>query len=523
MARTMKQRARRPAPEAVANFAGKVEKQEIAASRDGRDITRGWLYPLQLAPVDDTVLLQRGGGDYRTYDEVIRDDTVRAAVNQRVHGVIARPWAVQPGGKRAIDKAAADFLQAQLGALQWDTTTAQMLSGVFYGFSVAEIIWQANGDKVGMSDIRVHNRRSSGFDGESRLRLKTLENPWPGELLPERKFWVARFGADHADAPYGLGLAHYLYWPVWMKRNALRFWAVFLEKFGTPTVLGRYPGGTSEEEQNKLLEALQSVQRDAAVILPEGMAAELLEAARAGTADHSGFVAAMDKAILKVTLGQTATVEGTAGKLGNDSERERVKDAILRADADVLYASFCGTVAAWLTEWNFPGAAVPQVWRIFDDEDLDRRIVRDKAIFEMGFVPSLKYVTETYGGEWEEKPVPEPVDREDPNGEPVANPLANHAETSGSPIHAEPQDTDPTPVTAQVAQMQAEARIAWEDILERVQALADEAESLVALRERLLSAYGDLPTEELAEVMAMGFAAAELAGRLDAKEESRGG
>ena len=56
-----------------------------------------------------------------------------------------------------------------------------------------------------------------------------------------------------------------------------------------------------------------------------------------------------------------------------------------------------------------------------------------------------------------------------------------------------------------------------------VESCLDEAESLEALRERLLSAYGDLPTDELAEVMAMGFAAAELAGRLDAKEESRGG
>ena len=180
-------------------------------------------------------------------------------------------------------------------------------------------------------------------------------------------------------------------------------------------------------------------------------------------------------------------------------------------------------MATWLTEWNFPGAAVPQVWRVFDDEDLDRRIVRDKAIFDMGFVPSLKYLTETYGGEWAEKPKAEPVDRENPNGEPAANPLANHAETPGSPIHAEPKDADPTPVTAQVAQMQAEARIAWEEILERVQALADEAESLEALRERLLSAYGDLPTDELAEIMAMGFAAADLAGRLDVKEESGDG
>ena len=83
-------------------MAKKVEKQEIAASRDGRDIARGWLSGLQLAPVDDTILLMRGGGDYRLYDEVIRDDTVRAAVNQRVHGVISRPWQVQPGGKRAM-------------------------------------------------------------------------------------------------------------------------------------------------------------------------------------------------------------------------------------------------------------------------------------------------------------------------------------------------------------------------------------------------------------------------------------
>ena len=181
----------------------------------------------------------------------------------------------------------------------------------------------------------------------------------------------------------------------------------------------------------------------------------------------------------------------------------------------MLSASFCDSVAAWLTEWNFPGAAVPQVWRVFDDEDLDRRIVRDKAIFDMGFVPSLKYLTETYGGEWQEKPKPEPVDRNTPNGEPSRGALANHAETSG--------EEDPTPVTAQVAQLFKEGEAAWGEIFDRVNALVEEAESLEALRESLLAAYADLPADALAEVMAMAFAAADLAGRLDVKEESRGG
>ena len=63
-----------------------------------------------------------------------------------------------------------------------------------------------------------------------------------------------------------------------------------------------------------------------------------------------------------------------------------------------------------------------------------------------------------------------------------------------------------------------------EEALEIVNFLnLNEAESLEALRERLLSAYGDLPTDELAEIMAMGFAAADLAGRLDVKEESGDG
>lgn len=39
------------------------------------------------------------------------------------------------------------------------------------------------------------------------------------------------------------------------------------------------------------------------------------------------------------------------------------------------------------------------------------------------------------------------------------------------------------------------------------------------LRDALLAAYGDLPTNRLAEVMALGFAAASLAGRFDVEAD----
>jgi hypothetical protein len=120
-----------------------------------------------------------------------------------------------------------------------------------------------------------------------------------------------------------------------------------------------------------------------------------------------------------------------------------VRMDIVRADADLLSASFNASVARWLTEWNFPGAAVPGIWRIIDEpEDLKLRSERDKNIYTMGYRPTLKYVSDTYGGEWEDKPAPvippvpgTPVDAKDVPAE--------FADPSG----------DPTPATRMAEQL----------------------------------------------------------------------
>ncbi|SFK92477.1 Mu-like prophage protein gp29 [Nitrosomonas aestuarii] len=497
-------------------MADKVEKpefQEIATSRDGRDITRGWLTALMHAPVDDKILVERGGGDYKVYEEVLRDDNVRAGVNQRIYGVIAKPWEVKPGGDSTADEAAAEFIEAQINSIGFDKITLQMLHGTFYGFSVAEAIWARDGSKIVLGDIRVRNRRRFAFDGEGNLRLKTFNDIMPGERMPDRKFVVATFGADHHDAPYGLGLAHYLYWLVWLKRNVTRFWAVYLEKFGTPTALGKYPRNTNEDEQQKLLSALRAIQRDAAVVIPEGMEVNLIEALRSSAADHRQFIDQVNEGILLVCLGQSGTVKGTLGKLGGETEREAVKDAILKADSDMLSERFNRTIVTWLTEWNFPGAQPPTVYRVFSDEDLDTRIERDKKISEMGFRPTLKYIHETYGGEWVEA---SPTPRNNPD-----NLTQSDAKGNKQSAFAENDeiDHDPTSIDSQTDMLAGQSGKAGAVILDHVRKLVGEADTLEQLRDDLLAAYGDLDSSQLVNVMELAFIAADLSGRYDAQEE----
>ncbi|MDP2808655.1 MAG: DUF935 family protein [Rhodocyclaceae bacterium] len=475
-------------------------RNEIATTLDGRDITRPWVDRLNVNPPDDSVLLERGGGDYALYREVLRDDHVMAAVQQRRRAVIARPWEVRPGGTRAIDKAAADFLRENIEAVGWDTVCDKMLMGVFYGFAVGECLWAPDGRHWRLDAVKVRDRRRFGFDGENRLRLKTVQQPL-GELMPGKKFWVFATGADHDDAPYGLGLAHWLYWPVWFKRNGHRFWAVFLERFGTPAAVGKYPNGTSEDEQKKLLEALRALRRDAAITVPDGILIELLEATRSGTADYATFVAQMNAAILVATIGQTASTQGTPGKLGNDEEQGDVRMDIVKADADLLSASFNAGPARWLTEWNFPGAAVPGIWRVIEDpEDLETRARRDKSIFEIGYKPTLRYIGETYGGEWE------------PVGEPLAPPASFAAP-------ATPTFPDQAAIDAALDALPAENLQAMgEAMLAPIMKLLDQAGDFESALAAIAGRYPDMDTTRLEDLLARALFAAELYGHATAGE-----
>jgi len=486
------------------------EMREVATTQDGRDITRGYVDPMMLLAPQDTVLAARGG-NYEIYREVLRDDQVKAVFDQRRLAVVSREWEVVPGGKKRIDKKAADSLREQLNEIKWDSVTDKMLYGVFYGYAVAECLYARDGAEIVLNELRVRDRRRFGFDGAGRLRLQTMSSMNPGEELKPRKFWHFCTGADHDDEPYGLGLAHWLYWPVLFKRNNIKFWLIFLEKFGQPTAKGTYPTNATATEKQRLLAALEAIQTDAALIIPEGMTAELIEAARSGTADYVAMFSGMNATIAKVVLGQTLTTEAVGGQYKADVQMD-VRQDLVKADADLVCMSFNFTVARWLTEWNYPGAEPPQVWRRLDeDEDLGDRAQRDKTIADIGFRPSVKYITDTYGGEWTESSPPPAVPGGPAPGEPGGPPPG--------PAFADPGE-DPTPIDALTDRMAEEAAPALKDLLDQVRLYAEAAESMEQLRDWLLAAYGELDTAALTQVMALGFAAADLAGRADVTDET---
>ena len=359
------------------------------------DITRGLVQASLPMPPQDMVLAARGG-DYRTWDWVMQDSLVASCFQQRRLALVSRPWTVEPGGSTALDRRAADSLRAQLERVGWDRVTGLMLYGVMYGFAVAEMLYAWDHAEIVLDAVAVRKQRRFCFDGSGTLRLRTLECPM-GMELPARKFWSFSVGADTDDDPYGVGLASWLYWPVWFRRSGLKAWLGYLDKYAQPTVVGTYPMGASEHDKDGILKAALAVSSSSAIRLPEGHNLNLLEARRGGTAEYGALDAVMRDTITQVILSQTMTTHAGAS-LAQARVHEGVKLEIVRADADLIADSFRAGPARWLTEWNYPGAAVPLVRRVVEDAP-DRKTLADTdaVLAGLGWRRTLESHTQVFG------------------------------------------------------------------------------------------------------------------------------
>lgn len=373
---------------------------EIATTSKDLDVFAGWLKRLENP--DPVLRTQAAGKGLKLYDEVARDAHAGSVLQTRYLAVAGREWEIIPADDSDRSGEIADFVESAVKGCNFTRTVQEMLQAVLYGFYPVEVMWTGKAGKwVPAAVVGKHPRRFS-FSMDREPRLLTPADMIEGEPLPDRKFVVFTWGSS--DNPYGSGLGQRLWWPVWFKKVGIKWWLVFLEKFGMPTPVGKYPPGTDPTQQQALLDALDAIQTETGVKIPNSMAIDLLEATRGGNAGYKDMCEYMDRQISKAVLGQTATTEGTPGKLGNEEAQNDVRQDIIKADADLLCETLNKTLVRWIVDYNFAGVAdYPALWIRTDPEaDLKPLAERDKILVgDIGLPVGRGYFYRTYN-------IPEP-------------------------------------------------------------------------------------------------------------------
>ncbi|WP_293766385.1 DUF935 family protein [uncultured Aquitalea sp.] len=511
------------------------EQQEIATV--AKDVTFAPFLNM-LRTHDDTLLTRGSGVSYKIYDQIERDCHAYGVLQKRKLAVVARPWQVDPASDNPLDIKAADMVRAQLSAIgvpsatdpgeqvvvasNFDLVCYNLLDAILKGFAVGEIMWDRDGSEIVVREIRPRDQRRFNFDTDYKLRLKTWGNLLPGEPVPARKFIVHTFGAKDGS-PFGIGLGSRLFWPVFFKRQDITFWLTYLDKFGSPTAVGKYKNGATPDDQAKLLAALAAIAQDAGVTMPEGMSIELLEAQRSGTVSYEQFARYMDEEMTFATLGDAPTSKGSGGALASAANaREEVRLELVQADADLLSATLNATLSPWLTAFNVPGARPPKIWRqVKRPEDLKARSERDKNLAAIGYRPTLRQIQVDYGGEWEEIP---------PVGAGLAGGPGKRGEGKVSGVidasfaEEDMSFADQMALDGAIGDLPADVlQASMEKVLQPViKHIRDGGDPYKAMVD-LADIYPDMDTTQLEEQLARAIFVADIWGRLSAKSEAGNG
>lgn len=351
------------------------QRQLIATARN--DITIPFF--TDVMSVNDDTLIQRGEGKgLKLYDEIERDTYAYAVLQKRKFALIGREWEVRPASESAADKKAAVFAEEQIRRINFDQVCLDLLDATLKGYAVTEVVWRRDGTAIIPQALIGHDPRRFVFDSEWRPRLLTREASLSGIELPERKFIVHRFGVK-GNNPYGLGLGTRLFWPVLFKREGVAFWLTYLEKFASPTPVGKYPMGTLAVDQSKLLDTLVGMSQSGAVVVPIGTELSFMEAARAGQAGYETWCEYWDNQMSLCVFGANlgTNVQGSGSRAAADVHKE-TEDQIIDADGDLLSDTLRNSLLTWLVDYNMPGAGVPTLHRLRPTNENDHESLREK-------------------------------------------------------------------------------------------------------------------------------------------------
>lgn len=477
------------------------------------------------------------------FEEMEEKDThLFSELQTRKNAVQGLDYEITPWSESAEDKKIKDFVSDCLFGLEsFDDTLLDLLDAIGKGYSLSEILWAPDAGRAVIGRIEwIHAKKAVFYErGMSSMWAKSFEvprilteaQPIYGEIMPAFKLVYHRYKA-RSGYDTRAGVLRVCAWMYLFKNYGLKDWVAFAEVFGMPLRLGKYDAGASKEDKDALVAAIQSLGSDAAGIISKNTEIEFVEAVKnTGTNNiYEALANFCDKQMSKAILGQTATTEGTPGKLGNEDAQDRVRYDLVKADAESLGKTIRHQIIRPLVGYNF-GWDKPLPWfRLLYErpEDLKSTSEVYKNLNSIGFYPSAEHVSERFK-------IPLPKKGETPlsapstqNNAPIAaknrpsgNDLAGGrvviAKTDQAAIEGE-TDIDPADVIAD--RLGKESFDAMDALLAPLQRLVDKAASLEDLRDRVIDLYDQMSPADLGTIIARAMLLAEASGRLDIREEA---
>lgn len=452
-------------------------------------------------------VLKKMGKDITVYKELLGDAHVQGCITSRKAGVKKLLWEIDRGKAKSRQ---AKFITDAMKDIDIDQIIGEILNAPLYGYQILEVLWTRGENFIIPSDIIGKPQQWFVFSENNELRFRTKENYVNGEPLPDKKFLLARHDATYEN-PYGFPVLSCCFWPVTFRKGGYKFWVTFTEKFGMPFIIGKVPRNTEQTEKDKLADMLQNMVQDAIAVIPDDASIEIPEMKHTASPDiYSKLNDSCKSEISIAILGQNLTTEVKGGSFAATQGHMEVRADIVDGDRKIPERVF-NTLIKWIAEYNFSERVDLPVFTMYEEEDVDiNQATRDKTLSDTGQVRYTKqYFMRTYGFEDGDIDVVEPQQSVQTNTFPQVQNFSASQGVKGFP--------DQTAIDEAVNSLDpAVLQTQMDGILKPVIDLINAGTTHEEIMTQLVSAYPDMKTDVLENMLARAIFVSEIWGRLTA-------
>lgn len=312
-------------------FLGKVyqvkppDKQEVPYIDAEFAVDETAIYKrLKLVPYTPDDLLTKKG--FPILQKMLFDPEIEGAVDSLLRVRLSSGWEVNAGNDDDVSIEQRDFVEWNLDNIEgsFDDDLREIMNAVPLGWSLCELVWYeiTSGrfaGKIGLRAIKSRNPKyfnlwTDDFDNVRDYGVVNISSFGYGEGYPREKFIIYAWQKQYENI-FGKSAIRSLYDYWFLKQVFTRAWGIYMEKFGHPFPIVKYPQGMDDTSRGNILQMIRQIRMETGLMIPDSCEFELQSAMASGTSDP--FSSAMDwfnTQIRKRILGQDLT-----GESGNKS------------------------------------------------------------------------------------------------------------------------------------------------------------------------------------------------------------
>lgn len=447
-----------------------------------------------------------------------KDAHIQSEIGKRRMALQGVEWNIKPPrNATAEEKRDTDMVQEILEDATWfEDALFDLSDATLKSFSNLEIEWDYQQKTHYIENV--HHRDPSWFKThpDDRNQLRLLDGSYEGAAL-QPFGWISHTAKAKSGYLSRRGLVRVLAWPFLFKNYSVRDLAEFLEIYGLPIRLGKYPEGATEKEKLTLLRAVMSIGHNAGGIVPKGMDIDFQNAADGASDPFMAMISWCEKSQSKAILGGTLTSQAdgktSTNALGNVHNEVRTEirnfDLVRLAQTltrDVVYPYYALNGKSYQHPRRHPRLE----FEIADPEDIQALSTSLPGLVGMGMRIPLQWLHDKT-----QIPMAK-ADEEVLVSQAQATPQTPPVTPIGSAELSAKDERDTN--DEQIERLRKQAGPLLDDLISPVRDMVERATSLSALRDDILTLQGQIGIDDLADIMTQALVAAEAAGISDVED-----